>query len=146
MVDLVTIEQDLQAAVKSRDALTVDTLRGLKTRMQNEQIAQGQPLTEEQVIQLIRSEVKRRKDAIEAYETGGRAELAQKEREEAGVLEKYLPAQASEEQVTAKIDELIAANSWTIKDFGAAMGKLKQEFGSSADGATLARVLKEKLK
>lgn len=148
MVSIEIIDTDLTTALKSREQLTVDTLRGLKTRIQNEQIVKGgkgAQLTEDDIIALVRSEVKRRHDAAAAFETGGRAELAAKEKQEAAVLAKYLPAQADQSAVAAKIEAMIGENNWTAKDFGVAMGKLKAEFGNSADGGILSRTLKDKL-
>ncbi len=146
MVTLATIETDLQSALKHRNRLAADTLRSLKTRIQNEQIAQGKELAEVDILALIRSEAKRRKEAAEAFSAGGRAESAQKENDELAILQTYLPAQVSDDQISSKIDELVSANSWTAKDFGPAMGKLKAEFGDTADGSTLSRLLKDKLK
>jgi uncharacterized protein len=146
MINLASIETDLQAALKQRDRLKADTLRALKTRMQNEQIAKGKELEEADILTLIRSEVKRRKEAAEAYSSGGRQELAQKEQDELNILQQYLPAQLGEDQIAAKVEQLIAANNWTVKDFGPAMGKLKAEFGDTADGATISQILKAKLK
>ena len=146
MINLASIETDLQSALKQRDRLKADTLRALKTRIQNEQIAQGKELAEADIITLIRSEVKRRKEAAEAYTKGSRTELAQKEQDELNVLQQYLPAQLGEEQIIAKVEQLIAANNWTVKDFGPAMGKLKAEFGDTADGSTISKILKDKLK
>ncbi len=146
MINLAAIETNLQTALKQRDLLTADTLRALKTRIQNEQIAKGKELEEADIVTLIRSEVKRRKEAAEAYTNGGRAELAQKEQDELNVLQQYLPAQLGEEQITVKVEELIAANNWTAKDFGPAMGKLKSEFGDTADGSVISKILKDKLK
>jgi uncharacterized protein len=146
MINLASIETDLQSALKQRDRLRADTLRALKTRIQNEQIAKGKELEEADVVTLIRSEVKRRKEAAEAYTNGGREELATKEQDELNVLQHYLPAQLGEEQTAAKVKELIAVNNWTVKDFGPAMGKLKAEFGDSADGATISKILKDNLK
>lgn len=163
MLSLSQIEADLTAAMKAKDQTAVDTLRGLKTRIQNEKIAKtagnGRPersegslpsgqkeLTEADIIALIRSEVKRRKEAAQSFEVGGRGEMAAKELQEAGILEKYLPAQMSEGQLLELIDKAVAENAWTAKDFGQAMGKLKAQIGDKADGATLAKLLKEKLK
>lgn len=146
MVNLSSIETELQSALKQRDRLKADTLRSLKTRIQNEQIAQGRELQESDIMALIRSEVKKRKEAAEAYGKGGRAELAQKEQDELAVLQQYLPAQLADDQIAARIDEQITANGWTVKDFGPAMGKLKAEFGDTADGAVIAKVLKDKLR
>jgi hypothetical protein len=146
MISLSQIESDLTAAMKNRRQMEVETLRGLKTRIQNEKIAKQKELSEADLIVLIRSEVKRRKEAAAVYVTGGRAELAEKEQQEAAILEKYLPAQISEADLGAEVDKFLAQNNFTAKDFGAAMGKLKAKLGDSADGATIARFLKEKLK
>jgi uncharacterized protein len=105
MVTLSSIETDLQSALKQRNQTATDTLRGLKTRLQNERIAKGQDLTEDEITAILRSEVKRRNEAASAYDTGSRAESAAKEREEARILSAYLPAQVGEEQITAKITE-----------------------------------------
>ncbi len=144
MVTLETIEQDLTTSLKSRDAIRTGVLRALKTRLQNEQIAQMKDLSDDQVTALIRSEVKRRKEAAEAFKTGGRTELAAQEEQESAILATYLPQGPSAAEITAQVDSLIAENSFTAKDFGQAMGKLKAAL-PNADGAELARVLKEKL-
>ena len=156
MLSLTQIEQDLVVAMKAKEQLAVETLRGLKTRVQNEQIAKqsreagsgsaGKDLNEAEIISLIRNEVKRRKEAAQTYTTGGRQELADKELAEASILEKYLPAQMPEGDLVKIIDDAIAQNSWTVADFGKAMGKLKAQVGDQADGALLAKILKEKLK
>ncbi len=146
MISLSQIETDLKSAMKAKDQVAVDTLRGLKTRVQNEQIAKTRELEEAEIISLIRSEVKRRKEAAEAFQKGERVELAQKETQEAEILQKYLPAQMSEEQLTGIIEKTITEMSATSADFGKVMGKLKAEVGDKADGAMLAKILKEKLK
>ena len=146
MISLQKIESDLIAAIKSKDQIAVDVLRGLKTRIQNEKIAKMRDLSESDIIALIRSEVKKRKEAAEVYKTGGRAELSDKENKEAVILEKYLPQQLSEAQLAGLVDAAISENNWTAKDFGAAMGKLKAQAGDKADGATLAKLLKDRLK
>ncbi len=145
MISLSQIESDISAAMKNRQQVELETLRGLKTRIQNEKIAKQKDLSEADLIVLIRSEVKRRKEAAAAYVTGGRTELSEKELKEAAILEKYLPAQLSEADLAAAVDKFLAENNFMAKDFGAAMGKLKALLGDSADGATIARLLKEKL-
>ncbi len=75
MADIAQLEQHVQEALKARDQIAVDTLRGLKTRLQNERIATGADLKPEQVVALVRSEVKRRQDAQAAYKQGSRPEL-----------------------------------------------------------------------
>jgi uncharacterized protein YqeY len=151
MLSLSQIESDIKDALKARDSVAADTLRGLKTRIQNEQIAKttassGKALSEDDLVALVRSEVKRRKEAAAAFGQGGRAELQEKELKESAILEKYLPPQLSEENINSLADKVISEGGFAAKDFGQAMGKLKAAAGSGADGGTLARVLKEKLK
>ncbi len=140
------IEEILKEKLKAKDQLAVDTLRGLKTRITNDQIAKGSDLSSDEVMALVKSESKRRKEAAESFSAGGRAEAAEKELLEAQILAQFLPEQISEEQIALIIDEKIITENWTITDFGKAMGVLKQQFGSSADGAVVSKVLKEKLK
>lgn len=139
------IEAKLTEALKAKDQITVDTLRGLKTRITNEQINKGEELTSDEVLALVKSEAKRRKEAVDAFTSGGRTEAAAKETAELEVLNQFLPEQLSEEQIASKINEAIVANNWTAADFGKAMSSLKQEFGNSADGAVVAKLLKAKL-
>ena len=146
MLSLQQIEQDLTIAIKAKDQISVDVLRGLKTRLTNERIAKGRDLSDEEILALLKSEVKKRKEAAEAFKAGARAELAEKELKESAFLEKYLPAQMSEGDITAAIDAGILENGFTAKDFGKAMGMLKSKLGQAADGALLAKILKEKLK
>ncbi len=160
MLSLSQIESDLTAAMKARNQLATDTLRGLKTRLQNEKTAAGRPkrsegsqtspgkkeLTENEIIALVKSEIKRRKEAVEGFMAGGRSEMAEKELAEAKILEGYLPQQMSEADILKTIDEIIARNSFTAADFGKAMGQLKGKVGQNADGALMAKLLKERLK
>ena len=167
MLSLSQIEAEIMAALKAKNQLLADTLRGLKLRVQNEQIAKmsakggfqpeaGQPpsgaktsgrkeLSEEELVTLARSEIKKRKEAAEAYVAGNRRELADKELAEAKILESYLPPQKSESELGAIIDQAIAEAHASPSDFGKLMGKLKSQLGSQADGAVIARLLKEKL-
>jgi uncharacterized protein YqeY len=146
MITLQQIESELVTAMKAKDQTTVDTLRGLKVRLQNEKIAKMAELTEEQIVALVKSEIKRRKEAAESFTAGGRAEMAEKELAEVKILEKYLPQQMSEQQIVAIIDEVLAANTFAAVDFGKAMVAVKAKVGNSADGGLVAKLLKEKLK
>lgn len=146
IMNLESVETALITALKARDQIAADTLRALKTRIQNEQIAKGGQLPEADLLALVQSEVKRRKEAATAFRNGGRNEAADKEEAEIKVLAAFLPPQASEDDIIKVVDEQIAANSWTVKDFGPAMGALKQHFGSAAEGSVISKILKEKLK
>jgi uncharacterized protein YqeY len=159
MISLKQIESDLVTAMKAKDQLSVGVLRGLKTRIQNEKAAKGRPealtegsipgskeLTEEEILALVRSEIKKRKEAAAGFERGGNAESSQKELQEAEILGKFLPPQMSEEEIAKMAEEIIASGGFKAQDFGKAMGALKAKAGSNADGAVLAKILKEKLK
>lgn len=155
MLSLQEIESDLTIAMKAKDQVAVDTLRGLKVRLQNEKIAKKSrgagsgsagDLTEAEIIPLIKSEVKRRKEAAESFTTGNRPDMAKKELSEAEILQKYLPEQMSEAALGSLVAEVISQNSFAAADFGKAIGLLKAKVGNSADGGLLAKMLKEKLK
>ena len=133
MLSLQQIESDLTLAMKAKNQIAVDTLRGLKVRLQIS-------------MALVKSEIKRRKEAAESFTAGGRPEMAEKELAEAKILEGYMPEQMPEADIVKIIDEIIAQNSFIAADFGKAMGMLKSKIGQSADGALMARLLKEKLK
>jgi uncharacterized protein len=145
-MNLESVESALVTALKARDQVAADTLRALKTRIQNDKIAKGGDLSESDMLGLVQSEVKRRKEAATAFREGGRTESADKEEAEIAVLMPFLPAQASEDDIIKVIDQKISEDGWTSKDFGQAMGALKQHFGNSADGAAISKLLKEKLK
>ena len=155
MLSLQQIETDLTTAMKAKDQIAVDTLRGLKVRLQNERISQKSrgagsgsagDLAESDIVILVKSEIKRRKEAAESFTAGNRPEMAKKELLEAEILQKYLPEQMSEAALSALADEVISKNNFTAQDFGKAMGVLKAKVGNSADGGLMARILKEKLK
>ena len=94
------IEDNFSKALKEKDELVVLVLRQLKTAISNGEIAKNrEKLTEEELIKLLRSEVKKRKEATSLYQEGGRDELAKKEQSEIEIIEKYLPAQLGQDQV-----------------------------------------------
>lgn len=144
MVTLKDIESDLITALKAKDTLTTSVLRGLKTRIQNEQITKGDTLTDAEMLSLMRSEIKRRNEAASGFDQGGKSDMAQKERDENIVISKYLPPEVPETQIIEKAATLISEYSFSQKEMGKLIGLLKSEF-PTADGAVLARIAKEKL-
>jgi len=133
------IKNEMKDAMRAKDSVAVTTLRGLMSDFTNELIAQKRKPTEElaeaDIMKVIKRAVKQRKDSIQQFENGGRNDLADKEKIELALLEKYLPAQASKEEietvVKAKIEEL------NIKDksqMGQLMGAVIKEFKGNADG------------
>lgn len=146
MVSIQDLEQRVNVALKARDEVTSRTLRMLLSRLKNERIAAGSDLSEAAVLAVIQSEYKRRREAENEFVKGNRVELAEAEKAEAEVLLGLLPAQASEADIAKAGQALVDANGWTAKEFGVAMKALKDQFGATADGAMLSKVLKEILK
>jgi len=144
MLDISNIDQALTDALKSKNSVVVDTLRMLKTRIQNEKIAKGGQLEEQDLVALIRSEVKRRKEASESFTQGNRPELAAKELAELEILSQYLPQGPSEAEISTAIDAILSSGEFTQKDFGKLMGQLKGKF-PNAGGDQLSQLLKAKL-
>jgi len=141
------IENDFSQALKNRNELEVLVLRQLKTAITNAEIKKNrEKLTEEELIKLLRSEIKKRKESIELYQQGGRQELADKEKAEIEIIQKYLPPELSEEQVKAKIQEVISKLGATSQaDMGKVMGAVMKELSGQADGSLVNRLVKESL-
>ena len=138
-------EEKLVEAMKARDQVKTSVLRAIKTRLMNEKINKGDELTEDEILKLLQSEVKRRKESAESFTTGGRAEMAEAENNEINVIKEYLPAQVGEAEISQKIDDIIKENGFVKSDFGKAMTILKEHFGATADGALISSILKTKL-
>jgi uncharacterized protein YqeY len=144
------IMQDLTAAMKSKDANRVSTLRMMKTAITNKQIEKGSvnaELTENEIIKTLQSLIKQRKDSIEQYRKAGRNDLAEKEELEIKIIEEYLPRPASTEEIVKAVEEAIAETGATsIKDLGtvmkAALAKLADK---PFDGKKVNEIAKEKL-
>lgn len=143
------IENDLKAALLERRRFDADVLRGLKAVILNEEVAQGkrdEGLDDESIEKLIAKELKKRSESAELFDKAGREELASSERAEANVIELYLPEQLSEDEIKSVVDEAIkqiGANSNAA--MGQVIGAVKAKLGNSADGAVIARLVKEAL-
>lgn len=144
------IVDDLKSAMKAGDALRRDTLRMVDSMIKNteiEKMKKEEGLTDEEVIEVLSRAVKQRKDSVAQYETGGRADLAEKENKEIKILSEYLPAQLGEEEVRQAVKAVIAEVGATNqaemgKVMGAAMGRLKGQ----ADGNLVKKIVGEELK
>jgi uncharacterized protein YqeY len=136
----------IQEALKAGDRTRLDTLRLLATAVRNREVELGRDLSDEDLVEVAAREVKRRKEAAEAYERGGRPELAQKERNEQAVLEAYLPEPLSEEEVRAAVDEAIAATGAAgPDDLGKVMGQVMGRLKGRVDGSEVNRLVRERL-
>lgn len=141
------IDADLKEAMKSGAREKVSTLRMLNAALKNKQIEKKQqPLTEEEIIATVRSQIKQRKDAIEQFTKGRRQDLADKEADEIGVLEAFLPQQLSREELEPMVRDAIAeAGAHSAKDMGKVMKVLMPMVGARADGKLLSELVKNAL-
>lgn len=143
------IDADLKTAMLARDEFTTTTLRGLKAAILNEEVAKGARetgLDEEAIEQLIAREAKKRDEAANLFEQGGNQASADKERAEKKLLSAYLPEQLSEEEIQKLVNEAVAEiQPEGMKDMGRVIGAVKAKAGNSADGATLAKLVKDSL-
>jgi uncharacterized protein YqeY len=143
------IDQDLKQAMLAGDKTLVTTLRGLKGAILNVEVAEGirdTGLPDERIIDLFVKEAKKRQESADLFKQGGNQEKAAAELTEKTVIEKYLPTQMSEDEITSLVDEIIAATGASgMQAMGQVIGAVKQKTGASADGATVARIVKERL-
>ncbi len=144
------LRTDLTAAMKARDSLRAGTLRMVLTAVTNAEVAgkQARELSDDDVLGVLTSEAKKRREAAEAFDAGQRPELAQKERDEAAVLAEYLPEQLTAEEVrdlvTTTIDQLGVADDG-MKAMGRVMGALQPQVKGRADGGVVAAEVKKAL-
>lgn len=141
------IISDMTASMKAQDAPRTSTLRMVKAAMMNRQIEKGGELDDEEMGKLLRSLVKQRRDSVEQYEKGGRADLADKEKAEIQVIESYLPQAASREEIEAAVAAAIAETGATsMKDMGKVMKSVQAALGGkNADGHTVSEIVKSRL-
>jgi uncharacterized protein len=148
-----TIDQDMIAAMKARDAERLSTIRMMKTALKNKEIDKREPLTDAEAYQVLTTMIKQRRESIEQFTKGGRTELAAKEASEITVIEGYLPKSASEDEIRALVTTTIVELSsggaaLGPKDMGAVMKKVQEkikESGTRADGKVVSEMVKAEL-
>ncbi|MBI5600134.1 MAG: GatB/YqeY domain-containing protein [Gemmatimonadetes bacterium] len=133
---------ELNAARKAQDKALTLVLGTILSDTKNREIELKRALTDDDVIDVLRKGVKRRRESVEAYEKGGRAELAAQEAAEVVVLERYLPAMASEDDIRDAVRAAIAAGASGV---GPVMGAVMPQFKGRADGGMINRVVREEL-
>jgi uncharacterized protein YqeY len=143
------LEQDIKNALLAGDKTKVTTLRGLKATLLNVKVASGKRdsgLADEEVQAVFAKESKKRQESADLYRQGDDEERAQAELTEKAIIDAYLPAQLSEQEIAAMADEIIAqAGAQGPQAMGQVIGQIKAKTGASADGAVIARIVKEKL-
>ncbi|MDQ2891360.1 MAG: GatB/YqeY domain-containing protein [Gemmatimonadota bacterium] len=136
------LQADLNAARKAQDRPAVLLLGTILSDVKNKRIELRADPTEDDVIDVLRRGIKRRRESVEMYDKGNRTDLADKERAEVAALEKYLPAQVSEEEVRAAVRAAIASGASSM---GPLMGRVNPQFKGRTDGSLVSRIAKEEL-
>jgi uncharacterized protein YqeY len=144
-IDQVT--HDIADAMKLKDQTTLSALRMLKAALMNREVAKGQALTEAEALQVVNSLVKQRRDSIEQFEAGGRRDLADKERGEIELLQRYLPPAADEGAIAAAIEAAVAETGAAgPKDMGKVMKAVTARLaGLTVDGRAVSEAVKKRL-
>ena len=140
------LTSDLKAALRARAALDRDVLRFTLSALQYEEKARGKPLDEQEALAVLQREARKRRESIKLFQQGGRQELVDKETAELAVLETYLPAQKSREEVTdLALQTIREVGATGPGDRGKVMGRLMPQLRGQADGALVNAVVSELL-
>lgn len=141
------IDRAFLEAQKAKDALRVSTFRMLRAELKNREIEHREkPITDEEIIQVIQTQIKKRKEAIELYSKGGRKDLADKETKEMEILSSFLPKQLSEAELQAIVTKVIQTlGASGPKDLGAVMKAVMAEAKGKADGKAINQMVKKQL-
>ena len=140
------IQQDVKDALKSGDSRKRMVLGMVMAAIKNKEIEKRSELSEEEIIAVLSSEVKKRKDSVEQFEKGSRPELAEQEKQEINILMGYMPEQMPEEQIRDEVKKAIAeTGAKDIKEMGKVLQVLMPKVKGKADGQTVSRIVKEEL-
>jgi hypothetical protein len=140
------IEDDFKEALKHKDDLKISTLRLLKNAIHNLEIEKQHPLSQEEIWEVIRREIKQRKEAILEYQKGNRNDLAKKEQAEIEILSVYLPPQLNREEIERLIHKAITnTKASSLDDFGKVMKEVMPKLKSRVDGSKIAEMVRAKL-
>jgi uncharacterized protein YqeY len=141
------VSADIAAAMKSRDATRLSALRMLKAAVMNKGVEKGRDLEDAEILQVVSSLVKQRRDSIEQFEKGGRRDLVEKETAEIAVLQAYLPPAASPEEIDAAVAEAVAeTGASSPKDMGKVMKAVMPKLaGKNADGKAVNEAVRRTL-
>ncbi|NPU84893.1 MAG: GatB/YqeY domain-containing protein [Syntrophaceae bacterium] len=140
------VEQDMIQAAKARDKVRLSALRLIKTAMHNREIDLKRELNEPEILQLLSGMVKQRRDSIEQFAKGGRADLVAQEEAELAIIQSFMPQQLSREEIEAEIEKAVGeAGASSVKDMGKVMKVLIPRITGKADGKMVGDLVKAKL-
>jgi uncharacterized protein len=140
------LESELTAAMKERDTVRRDALRLILSSLRSAEKELQRPLHDDEELQVLQRERKRRLESIEAFEGAGREEQAAKEEAELEVLKEFMPEQLSEDELERIVDDAIAeVGATSIRDLGRVMADVMPQIAGRADGSTVSQQIREKL-
>ncbi len=142
------ISDDIKKAMLARDAQRLDSLRGVKKEFLEAKTAKGSDgtLTDEKAVQILAKMIKQRKESAEIYQQQNRPELAENELAQAAIIEEYMPKQLTDEELTARLTEIIArVGATSPKEMGKVMGVASKELAGQAEGRAISAKVKEML-
>lgn len=140
------VQKDLTEAMKSQDAFRLSVLRMLKSALKNEEINKKSPLTDDEVLSVIKKQVKTRKDSKAEYESYNRQDLADNLQKEIDILSTYLPEELSEEELNKIVEETInELQPDGMKGMGLVIKTISAKYGARADMGLVSKLVKEKL-
>ena len=140
------LEEEMKTALKAREAVRLSTIRMLRSAIKNKEIELGHELLDDEVIRVVQSLCKQRHDSIEAFQKGGREDLAARERQELGILESYLPPPASGEDIERVVREVVAeTGAKSMKEMGLVMKEALRRLGGGVDGKRVSEAVRRVL-
>lgn len=140
------LDQDMKLAMRNKDKFTLSVIRMVRSSIKYIEIEQGSALTDEQVIDVLTRELKQRRDSLQEFEKANRSDLSQNVRDEIVVLQKYLPKQLSEDELSEIVKETIAEIGAAKKsDMGKVMSALMPKVKGKADGKMVSKLVQDKL-
>lgn len=141
-----SINELLKTSLKAGNSEIVSVLRFLKSVIKNAEIEKQDDLSEKEIISVIRKEAKRRQDAITLYQDGGRTDLADKEKKELKIIQRFLPPALSDNDILTAVEKTIKkTGAQSISDLGRVMAAVLAEIGDRADGAMISAIVRSKL-
>lgn len=144
------ILDDLKSAMKSKDSDRLMVLRSLKSKILEREISERKGgesvLTDEQIIEVLMKAAKQRKESIEQFESGGRVDLADKEKKELSIIEEYLPEMMNEDEIRIAVrNQITQMGASGMGDMGKVMGALMVKLKGKAEGSLISKIVKEEL-
>ena len=140
------IEGEIKESMRARDQLRTDTLRLTLTALRAAEKELGRPLSDDEELQVLQRERKRRAEAADAFRAAGREEQAEKEEDELDVIEEFMPEPLEEEEIERIVDDAIAETGATsLRDLGRVMADVMPQVAGRADGSEVSQLVREKL-